>query len=427
VWLVLLSASLGSSVFAPTAQAQNTFRICDNSGCRDVDPNNPPPLPQEPAEVRLIEPEGYRGEPLTELILQAGEGDTVAAYKLGLVYKDGLAGEAVDLASALAYFELAASRGDVVSARHAAILLLSGQAVGEQELPPRVQSPGSGTGFQAPGKNGSPTVSASPRGADDAGQKIIEYLYAAAGGGDAIGLLELGKLIYSGNLLSRDTNEAALLFERAAELGSPDAQYFIGQMHFRGEGRSLDGYQAIKWTRRAANNGSVLGQRALGQIYINGYETIGPDPTEAHRWLFAAAQNGDVQSAELLSLLQSGRYVPGGNMSVLLSAGDMVRASSAAMAGIQELRRQIAAAQTGGSGIPATQTVSWEPRTSGQPGRLQQPRSPGQTTVAPSPRPRPASGGECYIVEHVSFVEGDSVTREEEVCEAEDGSFQVVA
>lgn len=430
---------LTASVPPADAQVKGVFQVCDNNGCREVDPYNPPPLRKDPAPAVLIDPEGYRGEPLADLEVAAAADNISAAYKLGLVYKDGLAGQPMDLPRALSFFETAAAQGDPVSARHAALLLMSGRGgTGYQSLPPRFEGdddaqeePEESYGPELPGPAGPDTpqapTSPAPEPADppaplpsaNAQQKAIQYFYAAAGQGDAIALLELGKMIYSGQYLSRNTTEAGLLFEEAAALGSSDAQYFLGQMHFRGEGRPLDGYKAIEWTRKAANNGSILGQRALGQLYINGYETIAPDPVEAERWLYAAGQNGDVQSANLLSLLQSGQYVPGGDLGILLSAGDMVRASSAAMTGITELRRRIAEAQAVGRTLP-TETVEWAPVSPGAP-------SPGRTSVRPSQGPTPARGGECYIVEHVSFVEGKSMKREEQVCEAEDGSFQVAA
>ena len=239
-------------------------------------------------------------------------------------------------------------------------------------------------------------------------QKAIGYLYAASDQGDPAAQLELAKLMYAGRYIGKDINGAAEIFETLAGQNNADAAYYVGQMYFTGTGRQQNGYQAITWTRKAATNGSVLGQRALGQLYINGYETVGKDRIEADRWLTAAAQNGDEASARLLQMMREGAYVPAGDLTALLPAGDIVRASEAAMQGIEMARARVA------RGEPLIQptSVSWgDGDYDGKPD--------GQTTVTPL-----QSGGSCYVIEHVSFIEGKNVRREEQVCEASDGSFQ---
>ena len=100
--------------------------------------------------------------------------------------------------------------------------------------------------------------------------------------------------------LPRDPAEAARWFTLAAENGSPEAQYNLGLMHYRGEGVPRQLHEALRWMRQAATNGHVPAQRAVGQLYLTGLDTMGQDLSEARTWLGIAASRGDRESQRLL-------------------------------------------------------------------------------------------------------------------------------
>lgn len=360
----------GVIAVAPVASGgPKLVEVCDTGGCRMVDPTKPTPKKPRPADTGVQIKQEYQGEDLAALEVAALEGDAVAAYKLATVYGRGLVGVEKDREKAISFYSIGAEQGHVDSARGAALsLLYESPPAPEPEDDAEVAPDGGDETLDggkveddaAAGKKIQASAKALPSDkqySTDSSelQRATRYLYTAANGGDPVAMLELGKLFYSGAVLGKDIARAGTWFEQAANAGSADAQYYIGQMYFRGTGMRQDGYQAIKWTREAARNGSVLGQRALGQLYINGYETIAPDLNEADRWLTAAAQNGDPQSARLLDKLRSGQYMPGGEFTSLLPAGDLVRASDAAMLAIEDARAQLAA----GRPLSELGAISW--------------------------------------------------------------------
>jgi len=75
-----------------------------------------------------------------------------------------------------------------------------------------------------------------------------------------------------------------------AEKESPVAQFNIGLMLERGEGREQDLKTAIEWYVRAAENGFGRAQFRLGEIYEAG-EGIEQDLIQARKWFAIAAES----------------------------------------------------------------------------------------------------------------------------------------
>jgi TPR repeat protein len=96
----------------------------------------------------------------------------------------------------------------------------------------------------------------------------------------------------------------------AAEKGEVYAQVVLGTLH-SGFGPSWisshyskhyktvvasvveDHEEGLKWFRRAADQGSSDGQFAIGQMYEHGTNVTPKDPVEAIKWYTMAANNGD--------------------------------------------------------------------------------------------------------------------------------------
>jgi uncharacterized protein len=242
-----------------------------------------PPLRVAPDRLRLL-PAGGGGPPrraaagpgrvsrrehLGELRTAAQAGDSGAAYRLGLVHQQGLAGTSRDPRLATRYFESAAEAGHPWARfRLAQMLDLSG--------------------------------------ADRA--RSLELKTAAAQAGVAEAAALLGTQYREGRGgVPRDPAEAARWFKVAAENGVPEAQYNLGLMHYRGEGVPRQLYEALRWMRQAATGGHVPAQRAVGQLYLTGLDTMGQDLQEARAWLASAASNGDRESQRLLGELDRAR------------------------------------------------------------------------------------------------------------------------
>lgn len=81
----------------------------------------------------------------------------------------------------------------------------------------------------------------------------------------------------------------------AAEQGHATAQYFVGKMHYEGEGVTQDYSEALKWYKLAADHGQADAQFNIGFMYEMG-EGVAPNNPEALRWYQLAATNGNASA-----------------------------------------------------------------------------------------------------------------------------------
>ena len=264
--LALAAAAACAPRPPPGAILGDAVRVCEAGRPCEVRPTASATFRSEEANrrgERQQDPDAYRGENLGELRAAAEAGDSRAAYRLGLVHQQGLAGAPRDPRLATRYFERAAEAGHPWAQFRLAQML---------------------------------DVSGTNR------ARSLELKTAAANAGVAEAAALLGTQYREGRGgVPRDAAEAARWFAVAAENGVPEAQYNLGLMHYRGEGVPRQLYEALKWMRQAATNGHVPAQRAVGQLYLTGLDTMGQDFQEARTWLASAASQGDRESQRLLT------------------------------------------------------------------------------------------------------------------------------
>lgn len=75
-----------------------------------------------------------------------------------------------------------------------------------------------------------------------------------------------------------------------AEQGSPAAQFNIGLLFDRGEGRETDHKRASEWYVRSAENFFGRAQYRLGEMYATG-EGVERDLIQARKWFAIAAES----------------------------------------------------------------------------------------------------------------------------------------
>lgn len=129
------------------------------------------------------------------------------------------------------------------------------------------------------------------------------YLFAADKG-------EPSAMSALGRLSLRDKQSAARelarqLFERAAQLGDADGQYFLGWMlaaHLEGQ---RDDAKAYGWFIKAANQGHVGAQLAVATHLLAGHG-VAMDRKAAGDWLVRAAETRDPVAHYLLGRLRQG-------------------------------------------------------------------------------------------------------------------------
>ncbi|WP_256669942.1 tetratricopeptide repeat protein [Pseudomonas sp. OIL-1] len=105
--------------------------------------------------------------------------------------------------------------------------------------------------------------------------------------------------------------ESARRLQALTELAEndPRAAHDLSLRLFRGDGVQRNSYQAIQWLRKAGDAGLMDAQLGLGQLYLNGFEEMGPDPSEAQAWLSRAASQGSKEAQQLLPQAQAARNV----------------------------------------------------------------------------------------------------------------------
>ncbi len=110
----------------------------------------------------------------------------------------------------------------------------------------------------------------------------------------------------------KDFASALRLLEPAAELGGTKAQFFLGLMHYTGEGIPQSYREAKKWYIIAANQGYASAQSALGTMYYKG-EGVPQIYRRAKMWFLMAAEQGDPDAQSSLGIMYyNGHGVPQG-------------------------------------------------------------------------------------------------------------------
>jgi len=119
--------------------------------------------------------------------------------------------------------------------------------------------------------------------------------------GDARAQLILGALYNKGGAVPRDDKAAASWFQKAAQQGSTEAQYWLGKLY---EDSQLpqDYSQAANWYQKAAQQGLAKAQVRLGHLYSRGLG-VSLNYNEAILWYGKAALQGDADAEHALGLM----------------------------------------------------------------------------------------------------------------------------
>ena len=86
-----------------------------------------------------------------------------------------------------------------------------------------------------------------------------------------------------------DHREAAACYQRAAALGDAAGMGKLAACYFSGEGVARSAFTGVKWLRAAAQAGDRDSARLLAMRLSEG-DDVSRDPTEAYLWLIVAAE-----------------------------------------------------------------------------------------------------------------------------------------
>ncbi len=135
-------------------------------------------------------------------------------------------------------------------------------------------------------------------------------LKAKAEHGDVDAQTNLGEMYAAGQVVARDTVEAARWYRTAARHGDAAGQFKLGQIYQRGRGATKDEAEAVKWFRKAAMQDFAPAQCSLGAMYAEARGVIRND-AEAVKWYRkAAVQNDSDAQTNLGWMYAQGRGVP---------------------------------------------------------------------------------------------------------------------
>jgi TPR repeat protein len=104
-----------------------------------------------------------------------------------------------------------------------------------------------------------------------------------------------------------DLAASARLYQRAAGLGYPPAQYRLAQMYSSGRGVRKDRHLALAWLRRAAESQFAEAQYRLAAISEQGAYGVAPDPAASLAWLRRSAERNFAEAQYALGM----RYAEG--------------------------------------------------------------------------------------------------------------------
>jgi len=105
----------------------------------------------------------------------------------------------------------------------------------------------------------------------------------------------LGRLYEAGKFgVTKDPAEARRWLERAAQAGDRMAMHNLGYYYFEGQAAPKNLTVAAEWFRRAAMLGVTDSQYNLARLYEGG-QGVPENPAEAYKWYLLASRNGTVE------------------------------------------------------------------------------------------------------------------------------------
>lgn len=102
---------------------------------------------------------------------------------------------------------------------------------------------------------------------------------------------EIGKRYYENN----EYSQAFTYFQRAANAGDFNAQYFLGTMYLLGDGVPKNYTKAAEWFQKAAEQGQMYAQMELSFLYFHG-EGVPKSIEKALEWTKKAANQGNLEA-----------------------------------------------------------------------------------------------------------------------------------
>ena len=139
--------------------------------------------------------------------------------------------------------------------------------------------------------------------------------------GDTTAIYQLGCKYYQGGLgLTKDVPRAIELWTEAAELGSLDAHYNLGDMYYHGDGVEVDKPRGIHHWQQAAVQGDVESRQGLGYVeYENGNHQLA-----VQHWMISAKMGYEMSLNSIKKRFKEGHATKAQYAEALLGYRDAV-------------------------------------------------------------------------------------------------------
>jgi TPR repeat protein len=241
----------------------------------------------------------------TKLLHKAADrGYSAAEESLGIFAETGIGMDRPSLAEALNWYRRAAQQGSIDAATDIALLYANGKGVPRNPEQAVVW-------FRRAAEGGDPSAQYNLGLMYERGEGVprdyreaIRWFAAAADQKLIPPLLSLAELYVQppNAAVTADLNKAMQYYQRAADLGSPEAEVSLGTIYSKGLSGKVDYDQAAGWYRKAADKGYADGEFALGVSYAMG-RGVPVDYAQARHWLEAAANQGQVEAQYDLAIM----------------------------------------------------------------------------------------------------------------------------
>lgn len=119
----------------------------------------------------------------------------------------------------------------------------------------------------------------------------VKYYQQAADLGDAEAQFYLANRYYNGQGVAEDKEQAFYWYEKAARQGNTDAQTCLGLSYLNGEGVTKNEDKGIYWLNLAADRGNLVAKMSFGLCYIEG-TGVGVNPKHGFILVKDAAEHG---------------------------------------------------------------------------------------------------------------------------------------
>ena len=126
-------------------------------------------------------------------------------------------------------------------------------------------------------------------------EKMAYWFQKAAEQGHSDAQFWLGVSYYRNEGVPWDENKAVYWWQKSAEQGHSDAQFWLGLSYYKNEGVPWDENKAVYWWQKSAEQGNALAQFNLGDIYSNGRQ-IPHDYKKAVYWYQKSAEQGNAEA-----------------------------------------------------------------------------------------------------------------------------------